>query len=180
MVTSRLIPGGATDQAVPHRAPPGRVIVSQRAMRDWSPVPKPWQVPPPDPSELYQVELLPIGIEVESRTPQQEQALRDAAAVLARFRPVPDERIAFFSWMNAADSRVVFVGWAGYVENVLRVPAGGLITFRVTALAQLKNGGPALINNLFIEEYLWANGTLRFVKGHAHPRIGREPSISLM
>lgn len=177
-VASVLAQNDDQAQAEARSAPRKPIIATKEQMRNWSPIPKPWQLAGPDPSQVYKVAPIPVGGNVKERTPEQERLFKEAAAILSRLRPIPAERLRFFAWMNAEDSPVVFTGWGGLVGEVTPVPQGWRITFRATPFALLRSGGPALINNIFVEEYLWTNGKLRFLRGFAHPRIGAEPSIS--
>lgn len=146
-------------------------------MPAWS-IPPPQILAPPHPATVYKVEPIPVRGIVQQRTPQQEEALKDASVVVAKARPIPAERIQFFAWMNAVDSPVAFSGWGVFIQSVVAVPEGRLITLRVSTLATRKDGGPVGVNNNFIEEYLWTSGRLQYVRGYCCPIIGSTPSIS--
>lgn len=150
-----------------------------RAAEEWSPIPPEWRLAK-DPSTVYTVEPMPVRGNVKARTQQQERLLEQAADIVGRLRPVPEARRQFFSWMDRADSPVSFGGWGVFVEKAAPSPEGWLITLQVTPFATRPGGGPAMVDNCFIEQYLWSDGTLKYVNGFAHPRIGAEPSISSM
>jgi hypothetical protein len=157
-------------------------VATAKQMREWSPIPPPALLAPPDPFTVYTVAPIPVRGVIPPRTHQQDRDLETASAIISRERPIPAERARFFDWMNANDSSVTFAGWGIFVEKAIPVTpvrGGWLITIRSHAFATLKSGGPASVNNVFTEEYLWADGKLRFLRGYAEPRIGREPSISL-
>lgn len=131
-----------------------------------------------DPSKVYTVEPMPVRGEVKPRTQQEERLLEQATEIVARLRPVPEARLQFFSWIDQADSPLTVTGWGVFVQQVTPTPEGWLITLQVTPSTTRKDGGKANVGNCFIEQYLWSDGTLRYMNGFAHPKIGAEPFIS--
>jgi hypothetical protein len=144
---------------------------------DRTAIPPAWKLAK-DPSMVYKVEPIPVRGNVKPRTEQEDRLLKEAAEVVARRLPVPEERVQFFSWMDKPDSRVKFGGWWAHVLQVTPTPEGWRITLRAGVFANLDGGGPAAVHNWFIEEYLWSNSTLTFLKGDADPVTGAEPWIS--
>jgi hypothetical protein len=150
---------------------------AQAVMRS-SPVPRPESLMLPDPATVYRVEPIPVRGIVQLRTPQQEQSLKAASALVSRLRPIPEDRIRFFGWMNEANSPAVFAGWGVFVQQAVPTPDGQLILLRVSALATTRSGGHIGVMNNFIEEYLWSNGSLRYLKGYPCPILGEKPVLS--
>lgn len=145
------------------------------------PSPEALRPPIPDPATVYEVSPIPIRGRVEPRTPEQDRAVQAASTILSKLRPIPQDRIRFFAWMNEANSPVAFAGWNVFIQQSVATPKGRLITARVSAMARAKrDGSPIGVNNNFIEEYLWYNGKLLYVKGYCCPIIGPTPYISSM
>jgi hypothetical protein len=150
-----------------------------RGILPFSPVPPPELLRPPavNPATVYKVEPIPIRGIVLPRTEQQEKAVQAASDIVAKLRPIPEDRIRFFRWMNGADSPVVFAGWSIFVQQVVPTPQGQLITLRVSALSNSRDGSPvnSVMNN-FIEEYLWSgavlSGRMYMSRGQAEQPFG--------
>ena len=144
-----------------------------------SAIPRPEQFPPPpDPATVYTVEPIPVRGIIKPRTPEQDREFVSAAAIVAKARPIPDDRIRFFGWMDKPDSRATFAGWWAFVQGVETTPEGQIITLRVSVQARDKAGDQIGIMNNFIEEYRWSEGRLQYLKGYTCPIIGAEPSFS--
>lgn len=131
-----------------------------------------------EPSEpYYTVEPIPVGGNVKARTEQEEQIFQQAAEMVRRAQPVPAERHQFYDWLNQPDSPLRWVGWGCFVQQVTPTPEGWRITLWVTPFAT-RYGSIATVFNRFIEEYLWSNGELQYVRGYGDPRIGVEPAYA--
>lgn len=131
-----------------------------------------------DASKVYTVEPVAVRGKIQPRTPEQERRFRDASAILSRLKPVPAERIQFYSWFNREDCPVQFAGWGCLVHDVTPTPEGWLITLWVNPFA-FRAGSMATVHGFYVEEYLWSeNGGLRFMRGYPHPDYGPEPGFS--
>jgi hypothetical protein len=148
------------------------------AVMQSSPIPRPESLMLPNPATVYRVEPIPVRGIVQPRTPQQERSVKAASTIVSRLRPIPEDRIRFFGWMNEANSPAVFAGWAAFVQQAVPTPEGQLITLRVSALATTRSGGHIGVMNNFIEEYLWSDGSLRYLRGYSCPIIGEKPILS--
>lgn len=148
-------------------------------MKHWSPIPSPALLSAANPAPVfYNVVPIPARGEDQFRTPRQDRDIQEAVKLINQLRPIPEDRIRFFSWMNADDSTLNFTGWWIFVKDATAIPGGWHITLQVCATAQFKDGGSANVNNVFLEEYRWADGNLQFLKGYPHPRLSSEPSVS--
>jgi len=140
-------------------------------------------IPPPGVLQAFQnpyiVSVLKPGGDIKARTDKQEATARDVAQVISRLRPVPDERVQFFNWVDRADSPVAFAGWSVGIDSVRDVPEGQVITLRSGPQVHSKTDAARIcVMNMFVEEYLWSNGTLRYLRGKAHPTFGTAPRFS--
>jgi len=141
--------------------------------------------PVPDPNTLqamqntYVVSVFKSGGVIKTRSEEQEKTAKEAASVVTRNKPIPNDRVRFFSWIEREDSPVTFAGWTQGIAEVKDTPEGRLIVLWASPLVQSRvDSGPASVMNMFVEEYLWANGNVRYLRGKAHPADGETPKLS--
>ncbi|WP_020467318.1 hypothetical protein [Singulisphaera acidiphila] len=120
-----------------------------------------------DPARRYTIIPIPIRGAVKARTPQEEELFKQATAIMLRERPVPPDRLQFFKWIDEGDYRFKLCGWSAFVDEV--VPAAGGWGIRLSVWPQVTT--EAKVINNYYEEYAWADGVLKFVKGYGNPRI---------
>jgi|GEM_PF-1744761 len=139
--------------------------------------------PPPGVLQAFQnpyiVSVFKPGGDIKARTDKQEATAKDVAQVISRLKPVPDDRVHFFNWVDRADSPVVFAGWSVGIDSVRDFHNGQVITIRSGPQVHSKTDAARItVMNMFVEEYLWSNGTLRYLRGKAHPAFGTAPRFS--
>ncbi|AGA28432.1 hypothetical protein [Singulisphaera acidiphila] len=125
------------------------------------------------PARLYTVEPEPVRGKVKARTPEEDQRFREAATIVARARPLPPDRLQYFSWVDREDSPLRIQGWSAFVHQVSPLPGGWAITLKVWPKATRKGGVGVLVYSTYFEEYTWtqADGVLDYVKGVGDPVI---------
>lgn len=103
------------------------------------------------------------------RPAAEERNLQGALRVLETLRPLPAERLANFRWVAAPEYRLEVTGWGHIIEEATPRPDG--LHIRVAAVPSVTrgDGGVVLVGNRFIEEYLWAGGTLHLIRAYPDP-----------
>ena len=151
---------------------------SNKAVMPFSPIPRPELLAPPDPATVYTVEPIPVRGIVKPRSAQEERDVVAASAIIAKLKPIPNDRIQFFGWMNEPDSPAVFLGWSVFVQQSVPTSEGQLITLRVSTQSMRKDNIMMHVMNNFLEEYLWTGGRLQYLRGYTCPIIGAKPVYS--
>ena len=132
-----------------------------------------------DPDHTYPIIAERVGGKVQPRTPQEEALFQEAVTAMKRVRPVSKERLQFFSWVDQPNIPLIRIGWEAVITQVKPTDQGNLVTMqvrpRVLQGKVVETGRIASVSNLIAEEYLLAQGQVRFVR--AYPLTPPEPAF---
>ena len=126
-------------------------------------------------ASTYKVDPYPPQ-EGESRTEAHQRALEELTARVVKLAPVPDQRLAFFAWMDRPDCPIRFQGWGCWLDGVEAIPGGYSFRLRVSAHAFDATSRYVAVLNIYVEEYtLTKDEGLRFLRGYPAPGDDGKP-----
>jgi hypothetical protein len=135
---------------------------------------------PPKPSVPNPAQPVLDRIKITCDSARSEYALKlqqEIAAQFARQSLCPEARIKEFAWVTPKPEPVQIssgiYGWTGRIEKTTRTLDGWLVN--VAVFPRLTNGATAIYyhNELYIENYEYTAGSLRFLNANEPPPGGR-------
>lgn len=92
--------------------------------------------------------------------------LEKLAEQFSSLSPQPDERIAYFKWLDKPGARFVIDHWQCSIEEVARRDGKDAWLVKILVSPILNAGGVCTLDT-FLEEYEYSSGKFRFVGGRA-------------